>query len=359
MFTDVQIAYESFLEDINNLLNTGEVPNLYAKKEDLDQVISDVRSYAVKNKKNVADAPEALWNFFVESVRANLHTVLCMSPVGEALRIRCRKFPSLVNCCTLDWFSAWPAEALLSVAHKFLDSVELPGDSTTRDALTQLCMQVAVDVQEACERFYKELRRRVYTTPKSYLDQIALFVKLLDRKRNEVGSQKRKLSEGLQKLYSTNQTVAQLKKEMEDLKPRLEEQSVKTELLLKHLEEDSKVANEKEHVVQDESNKLKEENHEIEEIAAEAKNELDVALPQLKEAEDALNTINKADISTIKSFANPPAGVMLVLEAVCILLQEKTDWTSAKLVLVDMNFLERLKSFQKETVSDNTLKKLR
>lgn len=50
---------------------------------------------------------------------------------------------------------------------------------------------------------------------------------------------------------------------------------------------------------------------------------------------------------------------MLVLEAVCILLQEKTDWTSAKLVLVDMNFLERLKTFQKETVSDNTLKKLR
>jgi dynein heavy chain len=30
----VQIAYESFLEDINNILNTGEVPNLFVKKED-------------------------------------------------------------------------------------------------------------------------------------------------------------------------------------------------------------------------------------------------------------------------------------------------------------------------------------
>lgn len=39
IFSDFQIAYESFLEDINNLLNTGEVPNLFAKKEDYDTVI--------------------------------------------------------------------------------------------------------------------------------------------------------------------------------------------------------------------------------------------------------------------------------------------------------------------------------
>jgi len=39
-----------------------------------------------------------------------------MSPVGDQLRVRCRKFPSLVDCCTLDWFAAWPEEALISVS---------------------------------------------------------------------------------------------------------------------------------------------------------------------------------------------------------------------------------------------------
>ena len=43
-----------------------------------------------------------------------------MSPVGDGLRIRCRKFPSLVDCSTLDWFSAWPSEALISVAKRIL-----------------------------------------------------------------------------------------------------------------------------------------------------------------------------------------------------------------------------------------------
>ena len=35
-------------------------------------------------------------------------------------RARLRKFPSLVNCCTIDWFSEWPSDALRSVASQFL-----------------------------------------------------------------------------------------------------------------------------------------------------------------------------------------------------------------------------------------------
>jgi hypothetical protein len=46
------------------------------------------------------------------------------SPIGEVFRARLRQFPSLVTCCTIDWFSAWPEEALQSVAASFL--YELP-----------------------------------------------------------------------------------------------------------------------------------------------------------------------------------------------------------------------------------------
>lgn len=44
IFTDAHVVSESFLEDINNLINSGEVPNLWdSEKERLDQVIKDVR----------------------------------------------------------------------------------------------------------------------------------------------------------------------------------------------------------------------------------------------------------------------------------------------------------------------------
>ena len=51
---------------------------------------------------------DAIFAHLIGRVRNNLHIVLCMSPVGEAFRTRCRMFPSLVNCCTIDWFTEWP-----------------------------------------------------------------------------------------------------------------------------------------------------------------------------------------------------------------------------------------------------------
>lgn len=68
-----------------------------------------------------------------------------MSPVGEALRIRTRKFPSMINCCTLDWFSSWPKAALIEVADKFLKEIELPSQEI-RDKLNMMCMEVDLDV---------------------------------------------------------------------------------------------------------------------------------------------------------------------------------------------------------------------
>ena len=34
-------------------------------------------------------------------------------------------FPSLVNCCTIDWFTEWPEDALEKVATKFLEDMDM------------------------------------------------------------------------------------------------------------------------------------------------------------------------------------------------------------------------------------------
>ena len=47
-------------------------------------------------------------------------------------------------------------------------------------------MNVSLDVTELCDKYAKELRRKVYTTPKSYLDHIILYGKLLNDKRDDI-----------------------------------------------------------------------------------------------------------------------------------------------------------------------------
>ena len=54
--------------------------------------------------KKVDSTPLAMYNFFIERVKQNLHVALAMSPIGDAFRNRLRMFPSLINCCTIDWF---------------------------------------------------------------------------------------------------------------------------------------------------------------------------------------------------------------------------------------------------------------
>ena len=54
--------------------------------------------------KRIDATPLAMYTYFIDRVKANLHVVLAMSPIGDAFRNRLRMFPSLINCCTIDWF---------------------------------------------------------------------------------------------------------------------------------------------------------------------------------------------------------------------------------------------------------------
>ena len=113
------------MEDINNILNNGEIPNLYQETEEIGNIL-DLMKDANKNNpnyKNYSDSEIML--DFIQKAKTNLHLVLTMSPIGEDFKRRLRMFPSLVNCCAIDWFLPWPKEALQSVAEYFLNQMDL------------------------------------------------------------------------------------------------------------------------------------------------------------------------------------------------------------------------------------------
>jgi dynein heavy chain len=72
-----------------------------------------MQAAAREQGRKIDPSPLSLYSFFVERVKRNLHIFLVMSPIGEAFRVRLRMFPSLINCCTIDWYMKLPTQQML------------------------------------------------------------------------------------------------------------------------------------------------------------------------------------------------------------------------------------------------------
>lgn len=121
-----------------------------------------------------------------------------MSPTGHTLGERIRNFPSLVNCCTLDWFHKWPVDALNAVAMKMME--ETPFDDDLKNKIVQATEIFHEESTELSKTFLSETARTNYVTPTRFLDLMQVFQSLLDKQRNYLYDKKLSYESGIQKL---------------------------------------------------------------------------------------------------------------------------------------------------------------
>ena len=76
-----QIKSESFLEDINNILNSGDVPNIYPP-EDLDKIFAEMKP--VVQDLGLQPTKSNLFSAYTKRVRSNIHMVICMRYVSTS-----------------------------------------------------------------------------------------------------------------------------------------------------------------------------------------------------------------------------------------------------------------------------------
>lgn len=124
--------------------------------------------------------------------------------------------------------------------------------------------------------------------------------------------------------------------------------------MIKKLEVDSFEANKVKAVVFDEERMVNDKASTIKEMKTEADKILNDAMPTLQAAMEALNTLNRNDISEIKSNTKPHAIVQFTLECVATLLEEKADWDSIRKLLADPNFLSRMKNLNVSAIPQKT-----
>lgn len=367
LFNDTQIITESFIEDISNLLNTGEVPNLF-EAGDLVAIFENIGARAKQAKMNGSKAE--LYNFFISEVRKNLHIVLAFSPIGSAFRDRLRRFPSIVNCCTIDWFSAWPADALSAVASRFLADLNVP--DSVRPSLSALCVEFHQTSKDLSQQYLEESRRHFYITPITYIELIRSFESLLGKKQTEVMQLKNRYETGIEKLLSTEAQVSQMQIELTNLQPQLVIASKETEEMMVVIEKETIEANKVKEVVSADEAVASKQAEAANSIRVDCEKDLAEALPALNAAEKALETLSPKDIQEAKALANPPYGVKLVMETVCIMLEIKPErmkdkdgkmindlWKPSQKLLGDKDFLMYLKNYDKDNIKPALLDQIK
>ncbi|XP_063065421.1 dynein axonemal heavy chain 12 [Engraulis encrasicolus] len=371
LLTDAQIKEESFLEDVDSLLNTGEVANLFAVDEK-QEIMEAVRPIAQAGNKNLEFSPLALFAFFVTRCRENLHIVVAFSPIGDAFRNRLRQFPSLINCCTIDWFQPWPEEALERVAYKFLETLEMSEEE--REKVIPICKTFHTSAINLSHRFLSELGRHNYVTPTSYLELIAAFRLLLSQNRDMVMRAKKRYTNGLNKLAFAESQVGTMKKELVDLQPKLELAKVENAKMMEVIEVESVQVEAKSKVVRVDEEAATLKANEAQALKNECESDLAEAIPALEAALSALDTLKPSDVTIVKSMKNPPSGVKLVMAGVCVMKDIKPEkindpagtgqkildyWGPSKKLLGDMNFLRDLREYDKDNIPVPVMTKIR
>lgn len=363
LFTEGQITNERFLVYINDLLSSGEIADLYT----LDEKQGMINNCRPKVKgEGKPDTPENCWNWFVDSIKKNLHMAICFSPVGD-MRRRARQFPALVNCTVIDWFHPWPHEALFNVGKSFLTQIDL-GDDKVRDAVVKFMPYSFQLVNDLGVKLLEQERRYAYTTPKSFLELIKLFINMLAQKREAIEKNKERYETGLIKLKQTADQVAVIEVEVKEKQVEAEAKKKEADAFAEVVgkEKDKvEIENSKAMIEQAKCNEIK---TDVEQKKSATQKDLDAAQPLIESAKESLENIQKKDFQQAKSWANPPGGVPEVFAATVWLLAgffpeaidvdknkkpKSWDWKAcAKLMKSPDEYTAKLKEF-KDIVDQN------
>uniref|UniRef100_A0A8C2C9M5 AAA+ ATPase domain-containing protein n=1 Tax=Cyprinus carpio TaxID=7962 RepID=A0A8C2C9M5_CYPCA len=311
LMTDAQVADEKFLVLVNDLLASGEIPDLFPDDE-AENIIGSLRNEV--RGQGLMDTRENCWKFFIDRVR-------------RQLKVREGKL------------------------------------NKVKDSVSKFMAYVHISVNKTSKDYLANERRYNYTTPKSFLEQIKLYGNLLALKKKDLTSKMERLENGLEKLNSTTAQV-------DDLKAKLAAQEV--ELKLKNESADKliqvvgveteKVAREKA-VADEEEQKVACIAEEVMRKQRDCEEDLAKAEPALIAAQEALNTLNKNNLTELKSFGSPVAAVTNVTAAVMVLMApggrvpKDRSWKAAKVMMAKVDaFLDALVNFKKENIHENCLK---
>lgn len=403
IFDEGNVLGSGFLEAMNALLASGEVPGLF-DGDDYTSLMSSCRDSAARDGV-IIDSEDELWRRFTGIIQRNLHVVFTMNPSGGEWRNRATTSPALFNRCVVDWFGSWTTKAMAEVGKEFTMRLDM-GDSESvggtwgaragclmtqvEEAFEgkpkgtlhqvsvlmllihsmvalqyslQLCLILALmkavvaalvqlhvltkNISE--EESSSSSMGRTYLSPRDYLALIHNFVTCVNDLRGKVEDEQLHVNAGLSKLQQTHENVAELKIGLAAKSVELRDKEALANKKLQQMVADQNEAQKRKEEAEKMSVDVARQQVEIAERKAKAQSELDEAEPALNNAKSSVQGIKKRDLDEIRNLGRPPTNVKSTLECVAIMLGETcVDWADVRKILTKSDFIPSILSYDGE-----------
>ena len=307
---DHHLTQKEFLEMLNSLLSSGEVPGLY-RQEEIESLLSN--SAEEIRRENFG---KSLYDCFVTRVQTNLRIVLNFECTHPDFASNTASNPALFSRCNIIWLENWSKESYQAIAREELQS-SLENNPSREDI----------------QNYLIAIHRSVGTkaSPRHYFSLIDTFKKIYGNKTKNRGNQTSHLMAGLRKLVEAQQEVDKLTGEAQEKKKELAVKQAEADQALKEITKSMQQAAERKQETETLSKGLEEESKIIQTHKVKIDEELREIQPMIDQAKEAVGSISRKDLDEVKSFKFPPEPVIDVFTILLRMLgQEDTSWSTIR-----------------------------
>ncbi len=370
IFDESNVLGPAFLERMNALLASGEVPGLFEGEEYMN-LINTAKEFMMKENK-VLDSEEEIYKSFIKGVQRNLHVVFTMNPLSPDFSNRAASSPALYNRCVIDWFGDWSKDGLWQVCRKLTEHIELntenfniprnndPDRETMHNLIVNAITNFHVNVKDLNIKLMKGAKKFNYITPRDFLDFIRHFINIQKEKNDELNEQQAHINKGLSKINDTEEKVNEMKQNLIQKKLELADKNIEVNEKLDKIKKDSAYAIKKKEETEIERAQIEKYQLKIDEEERITMKELDELEPQLKSAEKLLENKDLQnfllEMRNQKAYSPKSFIVFKILHSLYVFGNEKNAskipnsmdnivWDEIRKTLGKQDFIPKLREF--------------
>ncbi|XP_029026743.1 cytoplasmic dynein 2 heavy chain 1 isoform X2 [Betta splendens] len=346
LLEDYQFVHPAFLEMVNSLLSSGEVPGLYTPEE-LEPLLSPLKDAASQDGYS-----GPLYNYFSYRIQQNLHIVLIMDCTNSNFTLNCESNPAFYRKCTVQWMEGWSESSMKKIPELLLANAEGGGEEKERANGNK--RKSSGSEQDLCRLFLMvhESCREHGATPSQYMAFLHVYTALYSRKQSQLTTRQQHLQAGVSKLNEAKALVDDLKRRAAEQSALLKTKQQEADSALQEITSSMQNASDQKAEMEKIKGKMAHEVSKIEERKAKIDDELKEVQPLVDEAKRAVGNIKPEALSEIRSLRMPPDVIRDILEGVLRLMGIfDTSWVSMKSFLAKRGVREDIATFEARNIT--------